>query len=381
MKRLRFVLLLLLFSLCVGSFAACNSVGDIDYEKEGYTAVVKFDFQGGKMKTDVFEASGYITYRYKPGSLAVDPLTMDDYSLTLEGNRFLGWYVDEAGTREWDFKTPLKDRETVTLYAKWEKRIRYSYSVCYKDENGEIKELYNYAVNPGNKFNSEIALSNLRREGYTAHYDVSERYWKDAECTQKWDMDFEHPGGDTDHAERVFVKFIKGEWEYVKDFSSLRSAINADLNAYMLNDVDCNGSAFQIRDYSGILEGNGHTVSNITQTLDSPVARICLFEKLNDGAQIQNVTFANVKIFTEKNRNYSDFMVSAFALEAVGNVKINNVNVNGTFTMAEGVRLNSAALTAEDIESIKSGLTKPFVSGDNVTVEKFAAQIAYAESL
>ena len=61
MKRLRFVLLLLLFALCVGSFAACNSVGDIDYEKEGYTAVVKFDFQGGKMKTDVFEASGYIT--------------------------------------------------------------------------------------------------------------------------------------------------------------------------------------------------------------------------------------------------------------------------------------------------------------------------------
>jgi len=54
MKRLRFVLLLLLFALCVGSFAACNSVGDIDYEKEGYTAVVKFDFQGGKMKTDVF---------------------------------------------------------------------------------------------------------------------------------------------------------------------------------------------------------------------------------------------------------------------------------------------------------------------------------------
>ncbi len=74
-------------------------------------------------------------------------------------------------------------------------------------------------------------------------------------------------------------------------------------------------------------------------------------------------------------------MVSALALEAAGNVKINNVNVNGTFTMAEGVRLNSAALTAKDIESIKSGLSKPFVSGDKVTVEAFAAQIAYAESL
>ena len=42
MKRLRFVLLLLLFALCVGSFAACGSIG-VDLEKEGYTAKVIFD--------------------------------------------------------------------------------------------------------------------------------------------------------------------------------------------------------------------------------------------------------------------------------------------------------------------------------------------------
>ena len=75
MKRLRFVLLLLLFALCVGSFAACGSIG-VDLEKEGYTAKVIFDFQGGKLNIKNSAITGTFGLTFKPGSLVPNPLKM-----------------------------------------------------------------------------------------------------------------------------------------------------------------------------------------------------------------------------------------------------------------------------------------------------------------
>lgn len=344
MKRLRFVLLLLLFALCVGSFAACGSIG-VDLEKEGYTAKVIFDFQGGKLNIKNSAITGTFGLTFKPGSLVPNPLKMEGYTLSrtdfyyaTDANGDAIWYKDKECTSAWDFKNDKAENGSITLYVKWIPTIKHTYTFCYKDEDGNIRNVYSYRISSeGEKLKKQSDL-NLAREGWTPALDA-DRYWKDADCTQKWDMDFEHPGGENDCDVKVYVKYIEGEWNLVTDAATLKNALASNKNIYLMNDVDYGGAEWSVADYSSEFNGRGFKVYNTTQTLKKLTSRAAIIENLSGDAYIHDVTIEDVKYVVPDGRRFTSFKVSGFALTATENVKIKNVRVSGKIVLGKDVKL------------------------------------------
>ena len=80
-------------------------------------------------------------------------------------------------------------------------------------------------ISAGAKFNDRRNYANLRK-GYTSLGE----YYKDKECTQPWDYDYTHPGGDSDLDVPVYAKYLQGEYILVRNYRNLYDAINGDGN-------------------------------------------------------------------------------------------------------------------------------------------------------
>ena len=176
---------------------------------------------------------------------------------------FTGWYTTPEcnPSDKWDFNTPF-NTETLTLYAGWEKAIKFTYTVYYVDAEGADVSLGQYEVKTGDGFDDWRGFADTR-SGYTPM-----GYYSDKTFTTAWDKNFTHPGGDADVDIAVYVDYIEGEWALVNDFASLRDAIKAGENVYLQSDIDCGAEVLAdpllVSVYNGIFEGNDHTVSNFT---------------------------------------------------------------------------------------------------------------------
>ena len=384
MKRLKHVLLILTLAASALLLAACGTV-EIDYRGEGYTAMAVFDFMGGELTTDTANVSGKISYAYRPDSLVVDPLKIDGYSIKKENYEFAGWYKDEQCTVPWDFSSErVKANETRTVYAKWVPVIKYTYTLCYIDENSEEKQVYSYRVNQGDTF-KDTSFSNLTRKNYTPHYDLAQRYYSDSDYTIPWNGNFEHPGGEQDTDVKIYVNYIEGEWNYVSDYSALRAALTGNKNAYIINDVDCKGATWvPIENYSAKFYGRGYVISNIKQILDNIRGETCIVRNLSSTAEIKDVKFANVTISTSK-RTYRELNVSSFALNAEAGCVINKLSVSGTFIETDGALFGkqengmfvTKPFAEEEINKIKAGLGKAVFNETEVNPTDFESNFVY----
>ena len=71
-------------------------------------------------------------------------LRKDDFTLTKEDEKkeitytFMGWYKDNACTKEWDFANEIIEQDT-TIYAKWEQSERAYFTVTYSTTEGNEK--------------------------------------------------------------------------------------------------------------------------------------------------------------------------------------------------------------------------------------------------
>ena len=289
--------------------------------------VVTFVINGGILSYGTASTNDSINYAYHPGTYVKDPTLFNNYKISRNGYNFTGWYTSpECNPNEkWDFNTPL-DVEKLTLYAGWELAIKHTYSVNYVDGES-IVSLGSYSVSAGDKFNDRRKFADTR-EGYTAY-----GYYADPECTIPWDTATTHPGGAADLDIPVYVNYIEGTWNIVSSFDELKKAVSG--NVYLVADIDCGGQEFYVSSaFDKIFEGNGFKVSNFTApkkgTSRNPSCAI--FEKLESGAVIRNVSFENVKysfILDEKYLENATANVAALALELEPGVTIADVSVSG----------------------------------------------------
>ncbi|MCI7242841.1 MAG: InlB B-repeat-containing protein [Lachnobacterium sp.] len=103
------------------------------------------------------------------GSTITEP-----YEPTVRGYELEGWYKDKECTQKWNFETDIVTKD-MTLYAKWESTTKTVTFSC----NGKTDD-WTQKVTKGDKI-TEPYVSNV--EGYRI-----EGWYKDAECTQKWDF-------------------------------------------------------------------------------------------------------------------------------------------------------------------------------------------------
>lgn len=346
-KSLILTFAVLVVMLTVLMLSACGNEGQ---SLEGKN-IVTFELNGGTLELKTSSVNTKINFAYHPGTYILDPAEIPGYKLFRQEYNFTGWYTspDCKADEKWDFDTPF-NTETLTLYAGWEKAIKYSYGVYYID-GGESILLGSYDVKAGGTFDDWRKFAGTRK-GYTPM-----GYYSDKDLTTAWDSTYAHPGGEVDTLIPVYVDYIEGEWTLVDDFSELRAALRAGENVYLTADIDCAGEELGLNGiYNGIFEGNGHTVSGL-KTVKSGSLRpaVSIFKELGADAEIRNVSFTNVAYdFTGIKDGTSTLKVAALAITSTG-AKVTNVSVSGTVTTnyaGELPRLNEAIFEADNATEV-----------------------------
>lgn len=337
-----------LVALLTLAMSGCDRGG---YDIDGMN-VVTFEMQGGMLEYGTSSTDTNINFAYYPGTYILDPTTIPNYSLIRQDYNFTGWYTTPEcnSTDKWDFSTPF-NAQTLTLYAGWEKAIKFTYTVYFVDGEGQSVSLGQYEVKTGDAFSDWRGFAELR-DGYTPM-----GYYSDIELSTKWDDTTIHPGGDADLDIPVYVDYIEGEWTLVNDFASLRDAIKRGENVYLQSDIDCGGEVLVdhllVTTYSGVFEGNQHSVSNFkVEKSGSLRPSIAIFKALGQDAVIRNVSFTNVSFnLGEIGANVTTVKAAALAVEATG-ATIQNVSVSGTLTTSytgELDKLQSVAYESSDV--------------------------------
>ena len=351
MKKQLFILAILVITLTL----CLSGCGDGGEDLEG-KYVATFELNGGTLDYGASNVNTRIYYAYEPGAYILDPAKIDGYRMYRDKYVFTGWYTSPECKpgEEWNFETKTIETETLTLYAGWEKAILHSYTVYYMNGEEAIK-LGAYEVRAGEKFEDWRNYGNSRKN-YTCI-----GYYSDSSCTQPWDANAKHPGGDTDCDVAVYAKYIEGEWQIVETYDQLKAAIGNG-NIYLTADIDCNGGELYFDSFDAILEGNGHTVSNFTVPQKGTAVKpfSTLFKELGAQADIQNINFTSVifqmldvKASTDKVEVKPQF--AALALDAIKGAKITNVTVSGklqTNYTGELPRYNEAIYNTESTATI-----------------------------
>lgn len=309
-------------------------------DAENYTVSVKYDANGGVFTTN----TSVIVDSYNLSEIAKNSEGMAEIALlspdnSLRGNNaftainngyFLaGWYIQcvQSGGSEttactysgkWNFET---DRLTVdptktytsfepvlTLYAAWVPLFAVEY---YDLTTGELLATETY--NPTQ--DGEIALPQWDEESGTIRMnDVPQRdgytfngIYTDAAGTQAVNAQtIAHPGilneenATAENATlKLYTDWMEGEWYHI--YNAEQFADNASVSgSYVLHaDLDFTDeiwpSSLMYGSFTGIIQGNGHTISNVTleQTNNSKV-NAGLFGQLAAGADISDLIFENV---------------------------------------------------------------------------------------
>ena len=259
-----------------------------------------------------------------------------------------GWYlpahVDENGEplrdengfvilgNKWNFNT-MRVNEDITLYGNFVKKLAIRF---INRTTGEyIDDTIEY--NP----NANVLKPTSQAPTLTNHTFLGKYYTTiDGDEEVTWNFRI------TDDMV-IYVDFIEGIWSLVSTASEFRTAISARRNIYLLEDIDFkensnNNTLWDFTEYTGSINGNGHTISNVTRNLtaskpysDSNIESFGgIFGSLSESAYIYDINFVNVNVTFEINSSYQlmDAYVGLLAGKADDKAKIEKVTISGTLT-------------------------------------------------
>lgn len=279
----------------------------------------------------------------------VDPNTLYDEvqdQIVRNGYHIEGWYQtktvnEQTGEVEysdkWDFENDTMSIDGVKLYAYWKLNRVYTYELYYINEEGEEIFLDKDQVNEGDKFD-DYFLENKEVEGYTSLGYLDEN-------GDPWDSDFIHPGGDEDLAIKVYLDLIEGEYTVVRTAKQFNSAIRNNENIYLMNNIDFDEDEIDFDSYSGLIEGNGYSISNfeidynatksgLQTELGNPDSAaeyvyVSLFFELKD-ATIRNIKFEEFVVDINVRFNMVKHIIVSPLATTASNTKLENVVLDGT---------------------------------------------------
>lgn len=313
-------------------------------EEKNYEGQVKVTFmlEGGTYMNCTNPIVLYFDFQDNESNYICSPTDLTNQLVEKSGYELVGWYKTKTGEGEnasysnkFDFENDSVGKDGIILYACWDKMIKYSYNVCWYNDTGELKVLGTYSVEEGEKF-EDYSNFYKRNIGYTAlgYYD------KDG---KPWNNDFTHPGGESDLAVNVIVKYIKGTYTIVDNADDLGKLVKTSQNIYLVNDIDLEGQEFSFEDYRGTIIGNGYTISNFK--LNYGVSKYDLIDDFNDvgkkslcislfgntnGAIIKDVSFSNVNIVVETKLSTTHKIYVAPIAVSMKKTEVSNVNFEGT---------------------------------------------------
>lgn len=304
---------------------------------EDYTVSVKFDANGGffATNTSVIVDSYNISKMDKDSSGNVNLALLspdnevrgiDAYTATNPDHFLAGWYAQRTETAEgfsysqkWDFATDrlavpageyTSTEPVLTLYAVWVPMFEIEF---YALDSGEL--LNTYTFNPTTtdeilvpKWDEETGAIEMydfpARDGYTfngVYYDAAGTQAVDTPAVAHPGMVDAATGVAQDPSMKLYVDWVEGEWYHIYNAEQFLDNASVSGNYVIHEDLDFEGEIWPTSlmhgNFSGIIEGNGHTMKNITveQTNNSKV-NTGMFGSLTETAAISDVTFENVTV-------------------------------------------------------------------------------------
>lgn len=345
-KRLITKILLLITAIsCSLAFIACvgeQSLEDYRKDNEIYSDVYYYA-NGGTFDSSSSVSVKRLGLSYHDGvsGAPVIDITEETKDVSVKRTDYVieGWYyaeLDENGEVVWAdeektipkatdekavFPFFVEKNTTVYLVAKWKEDVKVEIYLVSdvdvtcneKDENGkDVKDEDGNTIEKSYKNGELIATKNFGRfttlsitnDPIDSTNSTYLQIYSDESCTEKIDK-IEKP---EDGNVKVYAKYIEGKWTLVSTAADVRNMFN-NLNTennkyYLLNDIDCltnNGklSCPSPSTFSGTIQGNGYTISNIQFTKSNAIGQgetACALGKLCTTAGISNLTLKDIDV-------------------------------------------------------------------------------------
>ena len=301
--KLKRILVAIFCLATVFALVGCNESGSTN---SGGTKVI-FELEGGTYKNSTYAITH--TYKLEEGEetyiVTPEQLNKNKYDVKRSGYSLVGWFRSKSGegesaeySEQFNFETDKIGVEGITLYAKWEKIIKYRYTVGYMDgEDFVAIDSYTDVSTASLKFDDYLNYSE-ERTGYTSikSYSDKKKKWVADYYDingNAWDENFEHPLDEENPEVKVVVKYVKGkDIEFVRNKEDLLKVTNKSI--YLLGNIDMEGEELSFGkdgEYKDkYFYGNGYTISNfkLSYKLDAP------FENLEEGDGEEDALYVSI---------------------------------------------------------------------------------------
>ena len=253
--------------------------------------------------------------------------------------------------RKWNFSKDVVTSD-ITLYAKL--NLRPLVSLYYDTADGAAPKREKRFTIGANVSETSVSPLKPKLEGKTFY-----GYYFDKDFTEPCTFPFRMG----ENGVNIYARFIDGEnWRIIQTAQDFVRYFNASAKLYLYNDIDFakaewkpdandDGAEYTKAewlsklDFSGEINGNGHTIKNITATISNSInsgENVGLFGRLTSTSNIHDITFDNVDI-TIKSVSDNPFMAAAFAWYINDGARLTNVHVKGSVKrMAEHVTVFAA---------------------------------------
>lgn len=307
-SKLKILILLCIVCAACLTFAACDNT--YRPEKNGYTALVTYDANGGRFGTDDI---GVLTVKYMPNVGIMQPggeQTAQFVAPLLAEKHVVGWYpavLDAAGNVQrdadnniitaetpWNFTTDkLPDTAGYRLYlvARWARNFSLTIDVGEEARAAGVENIVNRNYDrpgPISRPGEEPSWDGHTFYGYYMGDKrlVTESDWRTISVTE------ENPDV------VVTARWLDGLWTIVTSAEQLPSIISST-NYYIDADIDFgNRPITQANAYYGEFNGNGHTLSNFRVDIRQGGTQndVGLFGRLGANAKMHDVVFENATV-------------------------------------------------------------------------------------
>lgn len=404
------LLALTLFAVGCGKVQTPYQIGD----GENYTVSVKYDANGGSFTTntpvlvDAYNVQNLETNAGGKAALALiepeNPARGKNAFTAVNNGYFLaGWYAErtENGTDangnptytysgKWDFATDrlevdpnavhTSSEPVLTLYAAWVPLFEVQF---YALDSGE--SLGSYSFNPTTGEALSVPVLDEESGAYEMYkfpsrsgYTYKGAFYDEAGTQAVTTETLSHPGTvdlATAQAENsvlnVYVDWIEGEWYHIYNVEQLLD--NASVNgSYVIHaDLDFEGeiwpSSLMHGTFNGTIEGNGHTLSNITmeQTNNSKTAT-GLFGGLGETASITDLNLQNVALTIKKGTRMAGSAFGLLAGTVSDSAQLQNVTITDSRLLVD-----SAAYFGTDdyVIGLVCGMGETDIDASGITCE------------
>ncbi len=350
-KTLKLVLLSCSLLILAVFVAACAHGGSPygEYDKNGYTVSVRFDANGGVFTTNTaVRVDTYDISKYNANAEGNKEIKLFDpndeargdqhYPAYLDENHYLlGWYTEReevsdgnGGTKYsysgwWDFEKdrleldPSKEytaeEPVITLYAAWAPKLSYEFYTVDKDGNvealgtpivvdqvpdaglklpalntdtGRIGDANDFPSLDGKTYDKIYADPDLKTEITGEVLTHSAIFDRESATVLNPVM-------------KIYCTTIDGIWFEVDSPDKIIKSAFPNANFILKADLDFEGkfwpTGLQTANFTGSIEGNGHTIKNITiNQTNVNATNFGIFGQLTENAKLRDVTFDNIKI-------------------------------------------------------------------------------------